>query len=490
MLEAALEMARRGWAVFPVHTPGQDGRCSCGNARCGSPGKHPRTAQGFKDATTSEEQIRKWWRQWPDANIGLATGEASNVIVVDVDGAPGEQAIAERELCIPDTLEAQTARGRHIFFRWPGRRVPNAAAALPKVDVRGDGGYVVAPPSKHASGATYRWANEEAIAPMPQWVWDILGGDGRAARQDVAGGKAAPNAAIPEGARNDTLFKIACSWRAKGLTGPQIRTLLEAEGARCQPPLGHAELDQIASSAAKYAPEDVPDVPDWMSVESTLKRVGVSAGTLQEVKKAVEKATDESQTAAVAAGITIDFQRRTPGPGKGATFDARVSVDGKAATLTGLTADQTLTFATMRGLLWGEGLVLLDDKTTKKAWRQALAAAMQRHETSAQDSLEDVVSHCVALAIEWVEGVLQPADKPEDVATYGESRKHTTASGEVLFSGRDLDAYLRRRVPDALRKHRVLAIREISSKQVTIKGRKDGRRSRLRVFNPVSQEGE
>jgi hypothetical protein len=84
-LDAALEYARRGWPVFPLHTP-INGDCSCGNSKYGkTTGKHPRTLNGLKDAATSEAVIREWWCRWPDNNIGLATGRESGIVMLGVD---------------------------------------------------------------------------------------------------------------------------------------------------------------------------------------------------------------------------------------------------------------------------------------------------------------------------------------------------------------------------------------------------------------------
>ena len=87
LVELAIKYARRGFPVFPVHTPtGDEGRpCSCNTAQCERVGKHPRTERGVLDATTDETQIDRWWATWPHANIGLATGARSGVIVLDVD---------------------------------------------------------------------------------------------------------------------------------------------------------------------------------------------------------------------------------------------------------------------------------------------------------------------------------------------------------------------------------------------------------------------
>ena len=116
ILAAALRYAAQGRAVLPCHGI-VDGRCTCGNPDCGSPGKHPRTAHGVKDATAEGPQIQAWWSEWPEANVGIATGSLSGIVVVDVDGPQGEAALRTLNLHLPTTLEATTGRGRHLYFR-------------------------------------------------------------------------------------------------------------------------------------------------------------------------------------------------------------------------------------------------------------------------------------------------------------------------------------------------------------------------------------
>jgi len=93
-LPAALAYAVAGWPVVPLHTPTSTGGCSCGRAACASAGKHPRTRHGFRDASTDPARITAWWRRWPDANVGVRTGE---LVVLDVDGPAGARALAELE---------------------------------------------------------------------------------------------------------------------------------------------------------------------------------------------------------------------------------------------------------------------------------------------------------------------------------------------------------------------------------------------------------
>jgi hypothetical protein len=163
MLQWALLYARKGLAVFPVHTI-RNGRCSCGKPDCNrSAGKHPMTGHGYKDATNDPATIRNWWTRWPDANIGIATGKVSGIVVLDVDGEDGEARLAEFEReygALPVTAEVKTRRGRHLYFRYPPGTEHVRSIAKGALDIRADGAYIVAPPSLHLSGERYTWVTE------------------------------------------------------------------------------------------------------------------------------------------------------------------------------------------------------------------------------------------------------------------------------------------------------------------------------------------
>ena len=173
--DAAGYYAGRGLKVFPLQWV-EDGECGCGHRDCSSKGKHPITANGCKDATTNMDQIAEWWRAYPKANVGIATGADSGVAVVDIDNP--EQFIRFTEIHgkLPTTLMSRTGKGFHLFFRHaPGVR--NKAGVWPGIDIRGEGGYVVAPPSVHVSGRRYQWQDDDpgaAIAPFPPKLLEML----------------------------------------------------------------------------------------------------------------------------------------------------------------------------------------------------------------------------------------------------------------------------------------------------------------------------
>lgn len=258
-LRAALAYSARSWRVLPIHPIAPDGSCSCRNPSCDSAGKHPSTRHGLHDATSDEQTLRGWWEDTPDAGVGIATGAASGFFVVDVDprhGGNASLAKLEREYAVlPETVVAQTGGGgRHFLFAWPSdQALANRTGVRPGLDVRAEGGFIVAPPSKHASGSVYRWDSERhpakrAPAPAPEWLLGIIGASSpRSAHPEQ------PGASIPEGKRNATLASIAGRLRRDGLSEPELRAALEAINAeRCRPPLRLHEISSIAASIGRY----------------------------------------------------------------------------------------------------------------------------------------------------------------------------------------------------------------------------------------------
>ena len=166
LLLAAIGYADKGWKVFPLHTPNLDGTCSCMKSRCPDVGKHPRTEHGVKAATTELETINQWWTWWPQANIGIATGSTSGIVVIDIDGDRGGieswQEFQDMHGRI-ETLASTTGAGLHLYLICPsGVSLKSISNGLGRgIDVKAEGGYVVAPPSLHWNGNRYRWDAEE-----------------------------------------------------------------------------------------------------------------------------------------------------------------------------------------------------------------------------------------------------------------------------------------------------------------------------------------
>lgn len=232
LLESALVYAQRGWHVFPVHGI-VSGACTCGRDDCSSPGKHPLVKRGVHDATIDERAINEWWRRWRGANVAVATGTSSGVIVVDIDVPRGDSSLEVLEAIgrgLPVTLAARTGSGgRHLYYRAPDHRLGNPVGGLPGIeeelpgmDLRAEGGYVLAPPSDHISGARYEWIDPSVpMAQVPSWLKGCerepvaqppapaIDGPGSAYGLAVLQGELDRIRTAPKGRRNHTLNRAA-----------------------------------------------------------------------------------------------------------------------------------------------------------------------------------------------------------------------------------------------------------------------------------------
>jgi len=233
---AALGYAGHGWPVFPCRPHGKE--------PCIGP-------PGFHRATTDLETIRGWWAQWPDANIGLYPA-AAGLLVIDVDGPRGEVAAQELGLLSEPTLVCVSGRrggGRHLYFRHPGFHVGNRDLG-PELNVRGDAGYVLIPPSVHPTGSRYQWQGRaEEIVALPFRALEAL----HLLQTGDAAVKAPIPLRIPGGHRNTTLTSLAGALRRRGAGEAIILAALRGINAECvDPPLADDEVEAIAASIAKY----------------------------------------------------------------------------------------------------------------------------------------------------------------------------------------------------------------------------------------------
>jgi hypothetical protein len=244
--KAAIAYASKlNWSVFPLHTP--EGRlCSCHNPKCQSTGKHPRTQNGLKSASTNLNVINGWWKKWPEANIGIATGKESGFVALDVDPRHG----GEDSLSIlinqygpfPETIQAITGGGgSHLLFKNPGH-VRNRTNILPGLDVRGEGGYIVVAPSLHASGKRYEWQLSSRplgvpLSDMPEWLLQMT--------VEPIKGKTAKKTddywvkiiqGVGEGERNMSAASLAGYLLRHGIAAPIVFELMLLWNERNNPP--------------------------------------------------------------------------------------------------------------------------------------------------------------------------------------------------------------------------------------------------------------
>jgi len=241
-------------------------------------GKSPLTAHGWKDATRCHEQVATYWQRYPSANVGVATGSHTQLFVVDIDGPDGESAFA-RFGAVPATVEAQTGKGRHLYFFMPPElQLRSLVGRLgPQIDTRGEGGLIVAPPSVHPSGRTYRWADghspsEVELAVVPDSIISAMLAlrsvakmtERSTAQAKVVGVSRRDRGALEqfqawfktvdrflgEGMRNATAYRIACR-ALEAMPFSDAQDILESWNRLNRPPISTGELMSVMESAAR-----------------------------------------------------------------------------------------------------------------------------------------------------------------------------------------------------------------------------------------------
>lgn len=254
MKEYALYYSRLGLAVFPIKPKS----------------KQPLTEHGLKDASKEPEQIESWWNRWPAANIGIATGAVSGgLVVIDLDvdkdkGIDGRVTLreweAEHEKLPDNTWLAITGRGGYHYFYHDTSTVRNRTGIYEGIDIRGDGGYIVAPPSVHPNGNTYEWEQDPMLYPLAEAngaIFDFLVGP--VSREPEPIPFDLPEQ-IPDGQRTTAMVKLVCSQQAKGLSDEAIRAAVRVENeAKCVPPLTDQELErEVFPALTRYQKGTAP----------------------------------------------------------------------------------------------------------------------------------------------------------------------------------------------------------------------------------------
>jgi len=257
LLNAALRCARLGYRVFP----------------CQPGGKAPLTPHGFLDASSDMTRIEAWWAKHPDANVGMPT---AGLVVIDIDGAnnpwPGDP---DKVAALANAVTSRTPRGGgHYIFRQPsGKSLRSTAGRIaPHVDTRANGGYILLPPSV-VDGRQYQWAEAtgltgpEDLPEPPEWLIALLDSADTTIPPDASpnadtpiegGARLGEGNVIPHGQRNATLARLAGTMRRAGMSREEIlAALMRANEDRCRPPLLVGEVERIATSIARYEPDQV-----------------------------------------------------------------------------------------------------------------------------------------------------------------------------------------------------------------------------------------
>jgi hypothetical protein len=236
VIHAALAYAARGKCIFP----------------CNPRNKKPLTDHGFKDASSDPDLVRQWWSKWPSAMIGVPTGKISGVWVLDVDprhnGEESLKFLEQQHSSLPATVEAITGGGgRHLYFRMPeGIEVKCSAGDLGAgLDVRGDGGYVIAPPSIHPNGKPYTWSVDCApLANAPTWLLELTPRQGE--RRPDSHWEGIAERGLPDGMRNETLLSVIGKLIGAGINAALAHELVQSWNiVRGDPPENSERVTQL-----------------------------------------------------------------------------------------------------------------------------------------------------------------------------------------------------------------------------------------------------
>lgn len=247
LLDAALAYAKKGWSVFP---------CRENKSPMITGGK------GFKEATTDEEQIRQWWKEYPQALIGIATGAVSGIVVLDVDnhskennGIESMRDILAKHKDFKFTIKASTPSGGYHFYFKHQFDIRAQIGYAPGVDIKSDGGYVIAPPSRVSDTKRYTWCEnkgpENELIDAPGWMAEVT-------QKPVF----TSGPVITEGKRDVTMTSFAGAMRARGASPEAIYAALGVENKKCSPSLPDSQLRKIANSVGRYETKGRLIVPD------------------------------------------------------------------------------------------------------------------------------------------------------------------------------------------------------------------------------------
>lgn len=242
----ALAYLKLGWSVVPIRPRA----------------KLPLIAwEAYQHQHATQDQIIEWFRRWPDANVGIVTGTISRLAVIDIDprhgGADSLAALEQANGAVPRTVEAETGGGgRHLYFL-AATTLHSRVGLAPGIDLRAEGGLVVAPPSVHPSGKRYAWREgcdpaAMALASMPQWLEELVREKSAFRGHPAWYWRDLLRAGVEEGVRNNTIASIAGHLLWHGVD-PEIVTelLLCWNRVRCRPPLEDDEVVRISSSITR-----------------------------------------------------------------------------------------------------------------------------------------------------------------------------------------------------------------------------------------------
>lgn len=252
---AAVKYRARGWSVVPVRPLD----------------KRPLIPwREYQRRRADKAEIRGWFERCPDANIGVVTGQVSNLVVIDIDPRHGGEdslhSLEERHGPLPRTLTVQTGGGgRHLYFAAPADPVPlrSRVALVEGVDIRAEGGLVVAPPSIHPSGCAYAWIGGAEVpqepAALPRWMISLIRRRSEHPGHDARHWRHLAAAGVHEGERNSAIASFAGHLIWCGVDRDVIKELMLCwNRVRARPPLDDAEVVRTIESIQRTSARKQP----------------------------------------------------------------------------------------------------------------------------------------------------------------------------------------------------------------------------------------
>jgi len=255
-LEICLEYLNRHWSIIPVLS--RDKRPAI------------RWAE-YQHRHASREEVEAWFERWPASNIGIVTGAISGLVVLDIDAEHGGNKsltdLTKKYGPIPETIEVITGGGgRHLYFKHPGGLVKNQVGLVKGVDLRGDGGCVVAPPSMHASGVLYAWRAHHApdqieLAVMPKWLLNEVSSEKQARGHTLDYWRKLIRNGVVQGERNTQVASISGHLLWHGVDPEVVQELMLCwNRVRCQPPLSDKEIVVTVDSITRLHDRNLLEV--------------------------------------------------------------------------------------------------------------------------------------------------------------------------------------------------------------------------------------
>jgi len=250
LLNFALQYLAKNWSIIPLEEKGKKPLIEWSE---------------YSKRLPTKQEVEEWFTKWPTANVGIVTGAVSGIAVVDIDGPLGEESVLK--LCLPATVSVKSGKGRHMYYRHPGSHVKNCSniPGCEKVDIRGDGGYVVAPYSTHENGKVYAWMGgleklQDPLTTFPQNVLGLLSVPSSVQKSgftDVSTQEPWVSEllkGVSDGEKHKSCIRLAAYFSSKGLPVDVTKSLLLDWNSRNMPPAeASGIIERVEDVYRRYA---------------------------------------------------------------------------------------------------------------------------------------------------------------------------------------------------------------------------------------------